>query len=499
MSTISPVIELDMNWHTPFFPTLRPALAPLGSRTTRALHQARSYTLCQLEAHLGSCLPQDLFPKAAGKENSRDCIYTRLRTFWCMLWQSFNPQASGREVVRQLQALFQLQGGPQISEEDGAYCRARARLPLDEFPKALSATAHAAQKRARPSTSLQGRPTKVVDGSTLTLSDTPKNRAAYPPFQSIGPSFPMMRIVVIFSLLTGAILQLACGNSSSADLPLLGSLLNQLVRGDIVVADRGFGNFIMLAVLQSLKLELDFIGRSARRVDGRKRLKRLGRNDWLQTWKKTSNPSLWLPRPSWAALPQELVVRVIRGSLYQKGFRVRQVTLVTTLLDWQRYPAQEILQAYLHRWRLEMCLDDLKTTLQMEMLRSRSPDMAQKEIYARLIGHNLVRCIMAQAAKQGDVPLERISFKGTLDALRQFTQAMSQAPSGKKRRQLWQELLRTLAADLVPERSGRREPRAVKRQKRKYPRLSRPRSNFRDRPKTSVRRTKSRLRRLVLM
>jgi len=106
---------------------------------------------------------------------------------------------------------------------------------------------------------------------------------------------------------------------------------------------------------------------------------------------------------------------------------------------------------------------------------------------------------MAQAAKQGDVPLERISFKGTLDALRQFTQAMSQAPSGKKRRQLWQELLRTLAADLVPERSGRREPRAVKRQKRKYPRLSRPRSNFRDRPKTSVRRTKSRLRRLVLM
>jgi hypothetical protein len=338
----------------------------------------------------------------------------------------------------------------------------------------------------------------VVDGSALTLPDTPKNRAAYPPFQSVGPSFPIMRIVVIFSLLTGAILQLACGNSSSAELPLLGSLLNQLARGDIVVADRGFGNFIMVAVLQSLKLELDFIGRSARRVDGRKRIKRLGKNDWLQTWKKTSNPSLWLPRPQWAALPQELIVRVIRGSVYQNGFRVRQVTLLTTLLDPERYPAQEILQAYLRRWRLEMCLDDLKTTLQMEMLRSRSPDMAKKEIYARLIGHNLVRCIMAQAAKKGDVPLERISFKGTLDALRQFTQAISQAPSRKKR-QLWQELLRTLAADLVPERPGRREPRAVKRQKRKYPHLTRPRSNFRDRPKTSVRRTKSRLRRLALM
>jgi hypothetical protein len=395
--------------------------------------------------------------------------------------------------------LFQLQGGPPISEEDGAYCRARARLPLSEFPKALSATAQAAQARTCPSTSLQGRSTKVVDGSTLTLPDTPRNRAAYPPFQSVGPSFPMMRLVVIFSLLTGAILQLACGNGSSAELPLLGSLLNQLARGDIVVGDRGFGHFIMLALLQNLKLELDFIGRSARRIDGRKRLKRLGKDDWLQTWPKTSNPSLWLPRPQWAALPQELIVRVLRGSLYQKGFRVRQVTLVTTLLDPQRYPAQEILQTYLRRWRLEMCLDDLKTTLRMEMLRSHSPDMAKKEVYARLIGHNLVRCIMAQAAKQGGVPLERISFKGTLDALRQFTQAMSQAPSPKKRQQLWEELLRTLAADLLLKRPGRREPRALKRQKNKYPRLSHPRRQFRDRPKTNVRHAKSRLRRIALM
>lgn len=488
-----------MQTHTPFFPALRASLAPMGSRTTHALRQVRAYTLCRLEARFGPCLPQDLFPKALARQNSRDCIYTRLRTFWCMVWQSLNPDASGRQVVRQLQALLRLQGGPLISEEDGAYCRARARLPLSEFPKALHATAHAAQRSAGPSTALQGRSLKVVDGSTLTLPDTPKNRAAYPPFQSVGPSFPIMRIVVLFSLLTGAVLHLACGNSASGELPLLGSLFNQLVSGDILVGDRGFANFILLALLQDLKRDLDFIGRSARRVDGRQRLKRLGKGDWLQVWKKTSNPSLWLPRAQWAALPQELIVRVIRGSLHQKGFRVRQVTLVTTLLDPQRYPAQQILQAYLHRWRLEMCLDDLKTTLQMEMLRSHSPDMAKKEIYARLIGHNLVRWLMVQAARQHEAPLERISFKGTLDALRHFTQAMSQASSARKRQQLWIELLRTLAVDLVPERPGRREPRAVKRQKRKYPHLTRPRRQFRDRPKTSVRRTNSRLRRLGLM
>jgi hypothetical protein len=160
--------------------------------------------------------------------------------------------------------------------------------------------------------------------------------------------------------------------------------------------------------------------------------------------------------------------------------------------------AREVLQAYLRRGRLEMCLDDLKTTLDMEMLRSRSPEMAQKEIYARLIGHNLIRCTMAQAATEHTVALERISFKGTLDALRQFSNAMSQARTKKKRPQLWAKLLQTLADDQVPDRPGRREPRAVKRVKTKYPRLSQPRRRFKDRPKRSVRRTTARLRKLGL-
>jgi hypothetical protein len=110
---------------------------------------------------------------------------------------------------------------------------------------------------------------------------------------------------------------------------------------------------------------------------------------------------------------------------------VRRVTLVTTLMDAENYPAREILQAYLRRWRLEMCLDDLKTTLQMEMLRIRSPEMAQKEVYARLIGHNLIRCTMAHAAAEHTVALERIGFEGIPDALCQFTHAMSQAQMEK--------------------------------------------------------------------
>jgi hypothetical protein len=275
---------------------------------------------------------------------------------------------------------------------------------------------------------------------------------------------------------------------------MLYSLFSQLVPRDILIGDQGFGNFVLLALLRHVKPEVDFIGRSARRIDGRRRLQRLGPGDWLICWNASVNPSLWLPQAIWQALPKTLTLRIVRGSCFVRGFRVRRVTLVTTLLDAQRYPAHQILEAYLRRWRLEMCLDDLKTTLKMEMLRSRSPEMLQRELYAHLIAHNLIRCTMAQAASAYEVALERISFKGTLDALRQFTQAMSQARSKKKRTQLWAELLHTLAADLVPARPGRREPRAVKRVKNKYPRLSQPRHRFKDRPKRSVRRTAARLR-----
>jgi hypothetical protein len=485
--------------NTPFFPAFRPRLAPMGARLAQTVRQVRAHTLGQLETCLGPWLPTKLFPKATAEANSRDRLYTRLRTFWCMLWQSFNPDASGREVVRQLQAAFRLEEGPSLSEDDGAYCRAKARLPLSEFPKALAATAKTADRLAPPRPSLQGRPLKAVDGSTATLSDTPKNRKAYPPLQCAdAPSFPMLRFVVLFSVLSGAISLLAQGSLGVSELSLLGSLLGQLTKGDILLGDRGFGCYPVIALLQH-SLGVDFIGRTTRRTDGRRRLKRLAKNDWWVLWKKSAKPSPWLNALQWAGLPAQMTLRVVKGRCCQKGFRVRQVTLVTTLLDPHRYPAEEILQAYLRRWRLEMCLDDLKTTLKMELLRGRSPTMVQKELYTRLIAHNFIRCLLAQAAAGPGLPLERLSFKGGLDALRHFAQALARTRAQKKRRTLWADLLRILAADVVPERPGRHEPRAVKRKKNKYPRLNLPRRKFRDHPKRNVRRKNARLRRLGLM
>lgn len=484
---------------TPYFPAWRARLGPLGSRTAQTVQKVRALTLCQIETCFAPWVPADLFPKASRQTNSRDRLYTRARTFWCMIWQRLHPGASSREVVRQLQALFDLEAGPQISGGDGAYCRARRRLPLERFPLGLAATARAADQLAAATGLLQGRCLKAVDGSALTLPDTPKNRAAYPPIQCPDtPSFPMMRVVVLFSMLSGALGALAQASLAVSELSLLRNLSGQLARGDILLGDRGFGCFPVVAWLQQT-LGVDFIGRTTRRIDGRRRLQRLGPNDWLIQWKHRSKPSPWLTPQQRAALPATLTLRAVKGSLYRKGFRVRQATIVTTLLDPQLYPAEEILRAYLRRWRLEMCLDDLKTTLQLDLLRGHRPETVLREIYAGLIAHNLIRCTMVQAAREHQVPLDRVSFKGSLDALRHFAQAMAQARSQKKRRQLWEQLLATLARDLVPQRPGRREPRAIKRRKKKYPRLSVPRSQFRDRPKRHTRRTMARLRRMGLM
>lgn len=490
-----------MTPHTPFFKPWLHRLAPMGSRTTQTVQRVRSYTLCQLENCFRQWLPEDIFPKSSEQANSRDRHYTRWRTFWCSLWQNLNPEASCREVVRQLQALFRLEGGPQISEEDGAYCRARARLPLAQFPKALARTARFADQLAPALSFFKGRPLKVVDGSTLTLlADTPKNRAAYPPIQCqpSQPSFPMMRFVVLYSLMSGAILAAAQGSLLISELSLWTQLASHLAKGDILIGDRGFGCYPMMALLRH-SAGVDFIGRTTRHIDGRRRLKRLDRNDWLIQWKKGITASPWMTRAQWQALPATLTLRAVKGSLHQKGFRLRQVIVITTLLDPAEYPAQDILSAYLRRWRLEMCLDDLKTTLGLESLRSRSPEMAQRELAMRLIAHNLIRCTMVQAAGEHAVALERISFKGSLDAVRQFSHALAQARSKKKRGQLWTELLRTLAADQIAERPGRREPRAVKRKKNRYPRLVGSRRKFRDHPKRHTRRRISRLRKLGLM
>lgn len=471
--------------HTPFFPAFRPRLAALGRR----VQHLRQQTLCHLELLLGPLLPPGLLAQADEGANSRERVYSVRRAFFGFLYQVLKPDCSCREIVRQVQALFALHDQGRIDEGTSAYCQARKRLPLDTLQRLRVAVAAAGQKTAALWHDL--RP-KVIDATTLGLPDTPKNQRAYPQSgsQKPGCGFPLLRLVGVFSLATGVLLDYAKGNKHQHELRLLKGLLDQFKGDDLAVADRGFCSYVLLVLLLWRGVFSVFRLHQRRPADLRKG-KRLGKNDRLFTWLKPPEKPSWLPQSWWKKIPEQLTVRVVRFKLARRGYRPESVTLVTTLLDAQKYPAQDIAQLYARRWKIELWFRDMKTSMGMEVLRCKSPRMVHKELEMFLIAYNLIRCLIVQAAAINDADLDRMSFKGTVDSVRQFSLAIAQARSKKKQHQLIIELLEIIARDQVPERPNRIEPRAVKRRPKPYQLLNRPRQLMKEIPHRSSYRKKS--------
>lgn len=463
---------------TPLFPQWRQRLAALGRR----VQNLRQQSLLELELLFGQWIAPHLLSQADEGPNSRERVYSLRRTFWGFLFQVLNPACPCREVVRQIQALFALHNGGRVDEGTSAYCQARLRLPLEVLQRirfALSALADQFVPQAQQL--WHDLSVKVIDGTSTTLPDTPKNQHAYPQSRSQKPGcgFPLMKLVGIFSLASGALLDYAKGNKHQHELALLQTLLHRLRPGDLALADRGFSSFVLIALLLLRGVGCVFRLHQARPADFRKG-KRLDKNDRLVTWTKPKQKPRYLPQKFWKLVPTELPVRLIRFRIQVRGFRSEEVLLVTTLVDARKYPAEEIAQLYARRWRIELWFRDIKTTMGMESLRCKTPAMAHKELEMFLIAYNLIRILAVQASAIYDVPLDRISFKGTVDATRQFSIAIAKARSKKKQNQLVAELLRIIALDEVPERPGRREPRAVKRRPKPYPLLNKPRRQFKE-------------------
>jgi len=194
--------------HTPFFPGLRPMLAPMGSRPQNTARAFRQATLSQIEQTLAPALPAQLLDPPVAGDHSRQRVFPLPRTFWCWIWQVFQANTSCREVVRQVQAMLALLPHAAIDESTSAYCQARGKLPLPLLQKAFAASGRSAEKLAPAGRLLQARPVKIVDGSSVRLHDTAKNRESCPAAsnQFGGPGFPLMRILGLFSLASGALL-----------------------------------------------------------------------------------------------------------------------------------------------------------------------------------------------------------------------------------------------------------------------------------------------------
>jgi hypothetical protein len=467
--------------HTPFFPAFRARLSALGCR----VQHLRQHSLLQLDQLFGPWLPPGLLAQADEGANSRNRIYNVRRTFFGFLYQVLNPGCPCREIVRQIQALLALHASKGVDTASGAWCQARARLPWDILPRLRCAAAAGAEKAAAL---WRGLRVRVIDGTSVSLPDTAKNQRAYPQpgAQKPGCGFPVLKLVGVFSLATGVLLDYAKGNKHQHELNLLQKLLDQFKAADLVLGDRGFNSYTLLALLLLRQAHGLFRLHQRRPADLRKG-KRLGKNDRLMVWRK---PWLWqrpryLSKAVWKRIPQELSVRVVRFTLAVPGFRAQSVTLVTTLLDPVAYPAQELARLYARRWQIELWFRDLKTSMGMEALRCKSPRMVHKELEIFLIAYNLIRCLMAQAGAIHAVALERLSFKGTMDSVRQFSLAIAQASSKKKQKQLMAQLLEVIARDEVPDRPGRREPRAVKRRPKPYQLLNQPRERMKELPHRS--------------
>jgi len=373
-------------------------------------------------------------------------------------------------------------------EDSSAYCQARLRLPLDRLHELIARVARTLEQRVPSTARWHGRVVKVADGSTVTALDTPANQKAFPqsPDQKPGCGFPLVRLVVMFSLSSGALLGFDTGPYLQSELALAAGLWALLDPGDVLLADRNFSCYRVLASVVARQADAVCRLHASRRADLR-RGKRRGPLDREVVWTRPKAGPPGLSALQWLALPATLTVRLVRFRVEEKGFRTRTVTLVTTLLDAQQYPASALAALYRRRWQVELSLRQIKTALAMEHLAVRTPEMIARSLAMHLLAYQLIRGLMQEAALSWEVPLERISFQGAVDAAKHFGEALLRARTRRQRGHLLAELLRVLAADAVPERPGRREPRALKRRPKRFPRLNCARALFVEPPRRSNR------------
>jgi hypothetical protein len=287
-----------------------------------------------------------------------------------------------------------------------------------------------------------------------------------------------LRLAGLFCLASGAILGWATGDYWQSELKLATSLWELLAPTEVLLADRLYGCYRVLALVRLRRAHVICRLHGSRTADLRCG-RRLGPLDRLVQWQRPTHVAKGLTLAEWLTFPATLTVRVVRFAVTEPGFRTRRVTLVTTLLDPNKYPVSALAALYRRRWQVELSFRQIKTALHMEHLAVRSPEMIDRSLAMHLLAYQLIRGLMQEAAQTWDVPLERISFQGAVDAARHFGEALLRARSRRKRTELMAELMRILAADKVPERPGREEPRRLKRRPKAFPWLNRPRRSYR--------------------
>ena len=441
--------------------------------------------------------PESAKSNTKSDDKSDEMIYTPAVTLWAWLSQVLHigPQRSCVAAVARVGVLCAALGRPLPSPDTGAYCRARQRLPLVLIQRLTYHVAEQAEAQVPETWLWKGRHVHLVDGTTATTPDTPSLQATFPQSNSQKPGLgqPIIRLVVLMSLATAMVTGMAMGpyaGKETGETALFRQLLERLKPGDVVLADRFFCSYFLVAILRALGVDVVTRLHQRRRADFR-RGRKLGHGDHVVTWRRPACPD-WMEQTTYESIPETIEVREVFVHVHQPGFRVESLIVVTSLLDAETYTRDDIAELYHQRWLVELDINSLKTTLGMDVLTCKSPALVEKEIWTCLLAYNLIRLTMLQAALKAKVSPRQLSFAAAMENIAASYEVrvvlagkLADLPGEHTNflvamaTLLTTALLRAIASHRVGNRPGRVEPRAVKRRPKPHKLLTVPRAEAR--------------------
>jgi hypothetical protein len=410
----------------------------------------------------------------------RKRLYDPIITLWTFIRQVLDPDKSCKNAVSGVLSILCDSEEKLPSGNTGAYCKARKRLSLSFIIRLFRKTGKTIHQKASDGFLWCNRHVFLVDGSTFSMYDTPENQQEYPQAKNQHEyhGFPVARILGIFCLATGALIDAAISSLCMSEISLFRMLYSHLSPGDVALGDKLFGSYGDIALLSDRGIDSVFRMHHLRKTDFRKgkRLGSKGKYDHLVTWKKPRKGTLHLEPELCDRLPKTMLVRELRYFIHIKGFRTKKVTLVTTLLDHHIYTYELLAELYGLRWQVEIDLRHLKTTMQMEHLQSKTPEMVRKEFYVHLLAYNLIRATLWEAGIKHNVHPLKLSYKGAIQHVLSFVTILAFM---RNRESIYGVMLSIISQDKLLERPFRVEPRMVRAKKRQFPRLTRPRKEIR--------------------
>jgi DDE family transposase len=461
------------------------AAQPVSGRPGGGFQQVVAAFLNQPGLPFASVLSAERVARVFAKHQNlfaMNSVYSTVSVLWAFLGQVLRDgkQAACQAAVAAITAQRLAEGLLTPTADTGDYCKARAKLSEAALRELTVEIANELEEQADPKWLWQGRlHAKLVDGFTFTMPATPENQAEYPQSRSQKPGvgLPIARTLAIVSLATAAVLDVAVGPYSgkeTGETALLRSRLESFSSGDLLVADRFFCSFFLIAILLGRDVQSCTRMHQRRHVDFR-RGRRLGTRDHLVVWTRPQRPQ-WMDQATYDAIPETMLLRELRFDVVRPGYRTSVITIATTLTDAEVYRKEDIAELYGFRWNAELDIRSIKQNLNLNHVRCKSPEMVRRELWTTLLAYNLVRTTAAAAALLHDKRPRQISFTGTCQyLLASWTDLARGRIAPKNITDHCLTLLSRIAECVVADRPGRIEPRVLKRRRHGYKLMTQPR------------------------